>query len=315
MTDTSSPAAVTSDIAQDTSRNTSRNIGWIGTGVMGRSMAGHLLDAGHRLRIHTRTREKAADLLDRGAVWAATPREATEGADVAISIVGLPGDVEAVHLGPDGILAAERPPAIVVDMTTSSPELATRIATVAAERGVAALDAPVSGGDVGARNATLSIMVGGDAAAFERVRPLFEAMGRTIVLQGPAGAGQRTKIVNQTLVAASMIGAVEAMRFAVRSGLDPRRVLESVSSGAAGSWTLSNLVPRMLDGDTAPGFFIEHFVKDLGIAVGEARELGLELEGLELADRLYRAAEAAGRGRQGTQALFEAMSETDAIRD
>jgi 3-hydroxyisobutyrate dehydrogenase len=287
------------------------DIAWIGTGVMGRSMAGHLMDAGHRLRVHTRTPGKAADLLDRGATWAATPREAAEGADVAISIVGLPGDVEAVHLGADGILAAERPPAIVVDMTTSSPELAERIATAAAERAVAALDAPVSGGDVGARNATLSIMVGGDGAAFDRIRPLLEVMGRTVVLQGPAGAGQRTKIVNQTLVAASMIGAVEAMRFAVRSGLDPRRVLESVSSGAAGSWTLSNLVPRMLDGDTAPGFFIEHFVKDLGIAVGEARGLGLDLEGLELADRLYRAALDAGRGRQGTQALFEAMSAGD----
>jgi 3-hydroxyisobutyrate dehydrogenase len=300
----------------DTSSTGSFDIAWIGTGVMGRSMAGHLLDAGHRLRVHTRTREKAADLLDRGAVWAATPREAAEGADVAISIVGLPTDVEAVHLGPDGVLAAEHPPAIVVDMTTSSPELAERIAAAAGERGVAALDAPVSGGDVGARNATLSIMVGGDESAFARIRPLFEVMGRTVVLQGPAGAGQRTKIVNQTLVAASMIGAVEAMRFAVGSGLDPRRVLESVASGAAGSWTLSNLVPRMLDGDTAPGFFIEHFVKDLGIAVGEARGLGLELEGLELADRLYRAAMAAGRGRQGTQALFEAMSEADrAARD
>jgi 3-hydroxyisobutyrate dehydrogenase len=294
-----------------TEKPSSFDIAWIGTGVMGRSMAGHLLDAGHRLRVHTRTPEKAADLIARGAVWAATPREAAEDADVAISIVGLPDDVEAVHLGPDGILSAERPPAIVVDMTTSSPDLAERIAEVAARRGVAALDAPVSGGDVGARNATLSIMVGGDSSAFERVRPLFEAMGRTIVLQGPAGAGQRTKIVNQTLVAASMIGAVEAMRFAVRSGLDPRRVLESVASGAAGSWTLSNLVPRMLDGDTAPGFFIEHFVKDLGIAVGEARGLGLDLEGLELANRLYLAAKEAGRGRQGTQALFEAMSQSD----
>lgn len=285
----------------------SREIGWIGTGVMGRSMAGHLLDAGHRLRIHTRTRERAESLLDRGATWAGTPAMAADGADVVVSIVGHPADVEAVHLGPDGTLAAGQPPAILVDMTTSAPELAERLHSEAATRGTAALDAPVSGGDVGARQATLSIMVGGDEDAFEKVRPLFETMGRTVVLQGGPGAGQRTKIVNQTLVAASMIGACESMLFAVQAGLDPRRVLESVSSGAAGSWTLTNLVPRMLDGDTAPGFFIEHFVKDLGIAVRSARDLGLELPGLELAERLYLAAAAAGRGRQGTQALFESL--------
>lgn len=290
-----------------------REIGWIGTGVMGRSMAGHLLDAGHRLRIHTRTRERAASLLERGAVWAETPAAAAEGAEVVVSIVGHPSDVEAVHLGPEGTLRAATPPAILVDMTTSDPGLAERIHAEAAARGVAALDAPVSGGDVGARNATLSIMVGGDDAAFARVRPLLDAMGRTVVLQGGPGAGQRTKIVNQTLVAASMIGACESMVFAVRAGLDPRRVLENVASGAAGSWTLTNLVPRMLDGDTAPGFFIEHFVKDLGIAVGAARSLGLDLPGLELAERLYTAAAAEGRGRQGTQALFEVLCDAAGV--
>lgn len=296
-------------MSSDTTGTGPLEIGWIGTGVMGRSMAGHLMDAGHRLRVHTRTSARAAPLLERGAVWAATPAEAADGADAVVSIVGHPEDVEAVHLGPEGTLRAERPPAVLVDMTTSDPGLAERLHARAAARGVPALDAPVSGGDIGARNATLSIMVGGDAAAFEQVRPLFETMGRTVVLQGGAGAGQRTKIVNQTLVAASMIGACESMVFAIRAGLDPHRVLESVSSGAAGSWTLENLVPRMLGGDTAPGFFIEHFVKDLGIAVRTARDLDLELPGLELAERLYRAAQAEGRGQQGTQALFEVLRE------
>lgn len=284
-------------------------VAWIGTGVMGGSMAGHLLDAGHRLRIHTRTRSKAEALIARGATWAETPAAAANGADVAISIVGHPSDVESVHLGADGTLAASRRPGILVDMTTSEPALAERLHAEAAALGVSALDAPVSGGDVGARNGTLSIMVGGDEAAFDRVRPLFDAMGRTVVLQGGPGAGQRTKIVNQTLVAASMIGACEALLYATRAGLDPRRVLESVSTGAAGSWTLENLVPRMIDGDTSPGFFIEHLVKDLGIAGRSADELGLDLPGLEVATARFREAEAAGRGRQGTQALFEMLQE------
>lgn len=279
-------------------------MGWIGTGVMGRSMGLHLIDAGHRLRVFTRTPERARDLLDRGAIWVESPRAAAEGAEVVFSMVGFPQDVEHVHLGPDGTLAAEGPAPFLIDLTTSDPTLAVRIHGLAAERGVSALDAPVSGGDVGARNGTLSIMVGGELEAFERVLPWMEPMGGTIVLQGGPGAGQRTKIVNQILVAASMVGACEAIQFAEAAGLDPARVLSSVSSGAAGSWTLSNLVPRILQDDFEPGFFIEHFVKDLGIAVQAARELNLSLPGLEMAEQLYQAAEKAGFGRNGTQALI-----------
>ena len=278
-------------------------LGWIGTGVMGASMAGKLLKAGHALRIHTRTRSRARPLIDAGAVWVDSPREAAEGADAVFSIVGYPEDVEAVHLGPDGTLAAQDVPKFVIDLTTSDPDLAVKIHERARERSAVAFDAPVSGGDVGARNGTLSIMVGGDQDSFESIRPWLELMGGTIVLQGEAGAGQRTKIVNQILVAASMVGACEALRFTEAAGLDPRRVLESVSSGAAGSWTLSNLVPRILDGDYEPGFFVEHFVKDLGIAIRAARSLGMNLPGLEHAESLYRAVEAAGHGRKGTQVL------------
>jgi 3-hydroxyisobutyrate dehydrogenase len=278
-------------------------VAFIGTGVMGRSMAGHILAVGHDVVVHTRTRERAAELLDRGATWAADPAAAAEGADAAISMVGLPPDVRDVHLGARGTLAVGRAPALLIDMTTSSPSLAVEIARAAAARGCAALDAPVSGGDVGARNATLSIMVGGDAAAFLRARPLLALMGKTIVHHGGPGTGQCAKLVNQVLVAASMVGVSEALALADAAGLDPHKVLESVSPGAAGSWTLANLAPRVLKGDMAPGFRVEHLVKDLQIASEEARALGLSLPGLELADRLYEALLASGSGALGTQAL------------
>ncbi len=279
-------------------------IGWIGCGVMGASMAGHLLEAGHGVRVHTRTRAKAATLVERGAVWADSPREAAESADVAVSIVGYPEDVEMVHLGETGTLSADHPPRILIDMTTSEPDLAVRLHDAAAARGISFLDAPVSGGDVGARGGTLSIMIGGEATAVATAQPIFDILGGTVIHQGGPGAGQRTKIVNQVLVAASMMGAVEAVLFATRAGLDPRRVLDSVTTGAAGSWTLSNLVPRMLDGDFEPGFFIDHFVKDLGIAIREARRLGLDLPGLALAESFYREARDEGLGAKGTQALL-----------
>lgn len=278
-------------------------VAFIGTGVMGRSMAGHLLAAGHAVVVHTRTRARAEELLGRGASWASDPAGAAEGADAAISMVGLPEDVRAVHLGERGTLAARRPPALVIDMTTSSPSLAIELAAAAMRRGCASLDAPVSGGDIGARNAALSIMVGGDPSAFECARPLFALMGKTIVHHGGPGAGQYAKLVNQILVAASMVGVSEALAFAGASGLDPHKVLESVSPGAAGSWTLSNLAPRILKGDMAPGFRVEHLVKDLRIAAEEARTRGLRLPGLELAEGLYRALQASGGGALGTQSL------------
>ncbi len=279
-------------------------IGWIGTGVMGASMCGHLLAAGYPVTIFNRTRTKLEPLLARGASEASSPKEVAEASDVVVTIVGLPADVREVILGPTGALAGSRPGTILVDMTTSEPGLAVEIAGLANARGVEAIDAPVSGGDVGAREARLSIMVGGAAEVVERLRPLLGLMGKSIVHQGPPGAGQHAKMVNQILIATNMIGLCEALLYASRAGLDPDTVLKSVSGGAAGSWSLSNLGPRMIGGDFAPGFLIDHFLKDLGIALAEARRLQLALPGLALAEQLYRASAAQGRGRCGTQALM-----------
>jgi 3-hydroxyisobutyrate dehydrogenase len=292
---------------------TPATIAWIGTGVMGLPMAGHLLDAGHRLVISTRTRAKAQPLLDRGASWADSPAEAAHGAHVACSIVGMPEDVEAVHLGPEGTLAATRPPHAIVDLTTSRPSLAAFIAEVALSRGVLAVDAPVSGGDVGARAGTLSVMVGGTEEAVAYVRPLLDAFGGTVVHQGRAGSGQHTKMVNQILIASTMIGACEGLLYARRTGLDPASVIESVAVGAAGSWTISNLGPRMLRRDFDPGFFVEHFLKDLGIALDEASRHRLSLPGLALARQLYEAVRAQGHERLGTQSLLLALETLNAM--
>ncbi|MEM7229683.1 MAG: NAD(P)-dependent oxidoreductase [Planctomycetota bacterium] len=289
------------------------HIGWIGTGVMGEPMAGHLIDAGHSLTVHTRTPERASSLLGRGATWAATPRDAADGADVVFSIVGYPADVEAVHLGDDGTLAAATPASILVDMTTSRPSLAVDIARAATQRGVTAIDAPVSGGDIGARNGTLSIMIGGDENAVDQVRPLFECFGSRIVHQGDAGSGQHTKMVNQILIASGMMGVAEGLLYARSAGLDPDQVIESVASGAAGSWSISNLGPRMIKRDFEPGFYIEHFLKDLGIALDEADRLGLALPGLALARQLYRAASGQGYDRKGTQALLCVLEHLNGI--
>jgi len=279
-------------------------IGFVGTGVMGGSMAGHLLDAGHALRIFTRTRAKARALIDRGAVWEESPAALARGCDVIFTMVGFPSDVEDLYLGAGGLLAHMRAGALLTDFTTSRPDLAVRIAAEAARRGGAALDAPVSGGDKGAREATLSIMVGGSGDALARVLPLLRLMGRQIVHQGPAGSGQHCKMCNQIAVAANVLGVCEAMGYAQRSGLDAGRVLESISSGAAGSWMLSNLAPRMLAGDFKPGFYVKHIVKDLGIAIASARAMGLDLPGLMLAERLYHELQDQGFGNAGTQALF-----------
>jgi len=283
-------------------------IGWIGTGVMGASMCGHLLAAGHPTTVFTRTPAKADALVARGATRVGSPREVAEVSDVVFVMVGFPADVRDVVLGERGILAGAPGGALLVDMTTSDPALAREIEGAAHARGVGALDAPVSGGDVGAREARLSIMVGGRREDFERARPLLDRMGRTIVHQGAAGAGQQAKLVNQVLVASGMIGICEALLFATRAGLDPDAVLASVSGGAAGSWALSNLGPRILRRDFAPGFFVEHFVKDLGLAVGEARRMHLDLPGLGLAERLYRELAAQGHARAGTQSLVLALS-------
>jgi 3-hydroxyisobutyrate dehydrogenase len=283
-------------------------VGWIGTGVMGLSMCGHVLDAGYDVTVHNRTRERAQPLLERGATWADTPGAVAAASDVVCSIVGYPGDVREVLLGDDGALGGAAAGSVLVDLTTSEPSLAVEIAEVAAAKGVACVDAPVSGGDVGARNATLSIMVGGDEEAVERVRPLFETFGKTIVRQGGPGAGQHTKMVNQTLIAGAMIGVCEALLYAYRAGLDLETVLSSVEPGAAGSWSLTNYAPRMLKGDFEPGFVVEHFVKDMGIALAEARRMNLSLPGLALVQQLYVALMAQGQGRKGTQSLILALA-------
>jgi 3-hydroxyisobutyrate dehydrogenase len=280
-------------------------VGFIGLGVMGRSMAGHLLAAGHPLAVYTRTRTTAQDLETRGAAWAHSPKEVARGARVVITMVGYPSDVEDIYLGPDGLVAAAESGTYLIDMTTSSPLLAARIHEAAAARGVHALDAPVSGGDVGAREARLTIMAGGEEEAFAAVRPVLEVMGKNIVLQGAAGAGQHTKMCNQIAIASGMIGACEAIAYARRAGLDASRVLESIGAGAAGSWTLSNLAPRMIAGNFAPGFYVKHFIKDMRIARDVAIELGMRAPGLELALSLYEELAARGDADSGTQALYK----------
>jgi len=284
-------------------------VGFIGIGVMGRSMAGHLLDAGYAVHVYNRTQSKAQDLVDRGAQWQPSPGKVAAAADVIITIVGFPADVESVYLGEDGVLAQARSGSLAIDMTTSCPNLASRIAQEAAAKGIEVLDAPVSGGDIGAREARLSIMVGGSVSGFERALPLFEIMGKNIVHQGPAGSGQHTKMCNQIAIASGMMAISEAMAYAQKSGLQPETVLKSIESGAAGSWSLTNLAPRVLKGDYAPGFFVKHFIKDMKIAIESAQAMGLDLPGLQLAKKLYDQLASKGCEDDGTQALFKLYEE------
>jgi 3-hydroxyisobutyrate dehydrogenase len=282
-------------------------VGWIGTGVMGRWMCQHLMDKGYQATVYNRTREKAKPLLDAGAAWADTPRKLAEQSDVVFAIVGFPKDVREVFLGEHGALGGIKAGGFLVDMTTSDPSLAQEIYQAARGKGVMSIDTPVSGGDVGAKNAALSIMVGGDKEAVEAVRPLLECMGKTIVYQGPAGAGQHTKMVNQILIASNMVGVCEALLYGYKAGLDLKTVLQSVGGGAAASWSLNNLGPRIIDRNFEPGFFVEHFLKDMGIALDEARRMNLCLPGLALANQLYQAVRAQGYGRKGTHALMLAL--------
>jgi 3-hydroxyisobutyrate dehydrogenase len=284
--------------------NATTRIGFIGLGIMGHSMAGHLLAAGYSLHVFSRSRGKADALVARGARWHDSVGDVAAASDVVITMVGYPSDVEAIYLGPAGIVERARPGAILVDMTTSSPDLARRIARAARGRGASALDAPVSGGDVGAREARLSIMVGGAEDAFEAVLPILKLMGANVVLQGGPGAGQHTKLCNQIVIASTMLGVCEGLAYAKRSGLDPETVLKSIGGGAASSFLLNHMGGRILKGDFAPGFFVEHFVKDMRIAADEAERLHADLPGLRLAKGLYEELAAQGHGREGTQALF-----------
>jgi 3-hydroxyisobutyrate dehydrogenase len=288
-------------------------VGWIGTGVMGRSMCGHVLAAGYAVTVYNRTKSKAEELIERGARWADSPRDVAAASDVVFSIVGYPQDVREVILGDDGALAGAKSGDVLVDMTTSQPSLAVEIAERAAEQGVVSIDAPVSGGDVGARNGTLSVMIGGDAATVATLEPLWKTMASKWVLQGGPGAGQHTKVVNQVLIASGMIGVCEGLLYGYRAGLNLEKVLESVASGAAGSWSLSNYGPRMMAGNFDPGFFVEHILKDMGIALEESRRMGLTLPGLELAERLYREVAAQGMERHGTHSLVLALAKLSGV--
>ncbi len=288
-------------------------IGWIGTGVMGSSMVGHLIDAGFTATVFTRSKARAEGALAKGALWAESPQAVAQASDVVFSIVGFPSDVREVMLGARGALAGTKAGDILVDMTTSEPSLAEEIYAAANAQGVHSVDAPVSGGDVGAKNGTLSIMIGGDAEIVEALNPCWNAMGQTVVYQGDAGAGQHTKMVNQTLIATNMIGVCEALLYGYKAGLDLPTVMKSVATGAAGSWSLSNLAPRIMDDNFDPGFFVEHFIKDMGIALAEGKRMGLALPGLALAHQLYLGVQAQGHGRDGTHALELALSRLSGI--
>lgn len=282
-----------------------KTIGFIGTGVMGKSMAGNLQKAGYSVKVYTRTKAKAQELLDQGAEWIETVAALAKKVDIIITMVGYPSDVEEVYFGQQGILENARAGTYVIDMTTSKPALAVEIYEKAARKNVMALDAPVSGGDTGAKNGSLAIMVGGESQAYEALSPVFQQLGENIILQGPAGAGQHTKLANQITIASNMIGVCEAIVYAKKSGLDPVRVLESITTGAAGSWSLSNLGPRMIEGDFAPGFYVKHLIKDMTIALESAQEMGITTPGLSLSLELYKELAEQGENDSGTQALIK----------
>lgn len=289
-------------------------VGWIGTGVMGASMCRHLQAAHYRLTLYTRNRSKASAILAKGATWADSPRAVAEQTDILITMVGFPQDVRDVYFGDHGVLAGTGARMVLVDMTTTEPSLAQEIALAAQSQGAWAVDAPVSGGDIGARNATLSIMLGGDPGAVQTIMPLLECLGKKIMHQGHSGAGQHTKLCNQIVIAGTMIGVCESLLYGYKTGLDLPRMLESIRGGAAACWTLDNLAPRILARNFDPGFIVEHFIKDMGIALEEARRRQLTLPGLTLAHQLYERVQALGHGRSGTHALMlalEALSNID----
>ena len=287
--------------------NKTFTVGWLGTGVMGLSMANHLLNEGLSLTLYTRTRSKADPLLAKGAHWADSPSELAQSSDFVFSMLGYPHDVEEIYCGENGVLAGCRPDSVLVDMTTSSPSLAVRISEMAVERSCHLLDAPVSGGDVGAKNGTLAIMCGGEKETFERALPFLSAMGDKIELFGSSGSGQRVKMANQILIASTMVGTVESLLYAERAKLDPSRVIGLIGQGAAGCWSINQLGPRMVESDWEPGFFVKHFVKDMGIALEDSKQMGLELKGLALASEFYERVEKEGFSEKGTQVLLKVL--------
>ena len=292
---------------------TGTRIGWIGTGVMGSSMCGHLLTAGYRVTVHSRTQSKAQPLLDRGAQWAESARAVAAASDVLFTMVGFPQDVHRVYFAETGVLAGARTGMILIDMTTTQPSLSRDIAAAASANNLSAIDAPVSGGDVGAKNAALSIMVGGDTTSVQAVLPLFELLGKKIVHQGGPGAGQQAKLCNQIVIAGTMVGVCESLLYGYKAGLDLNRMLESIRGGAAACWTLDNLAPKILQRNFDPGFFVEHFVKDMGLALEEATRMGIVLPGLTLVHQLYQTVQTLGHGRSGTHALMLALEDLSKV--
>ncbi len=290
-----------------------KHIGWIGTGVMGKSMCAHILNAGYSVSVYNRTKEKANDLVQNGAIWCSSPKEVAEKCDILFTIVGFPLDVEEVYLGENGVLKTIKKNSIIVDMTTSEPSLAQRIYNKAKKFGVSSLDAPVSGGDVGAKNGALAIMIGGDKEAYETVLPFFNLMGKNISYMGKEGAGQHTKMSNQILIASTMIGTIESLLYAYKAGNDLDEVINVIGKGAAGCWSINNLGPRIAKGNFEPGFFIKHFVKDMGIALKEAKLLKLSLPGLALAYQFYMYAMALGLENLGSQGLYKVLGKMNGL--
>lgn len=295
--------------------NQEKTIGWIGTGVMGATMCMHLLNAGYEIFVFNRTKAKAANLLAKGAHWCDSPKEVALNSEIIFTIVGFPKDVEQVYLGAEGIIEHVNPHSIVVDMTTSNPSLAIKIAEIVKTKDAHALDAPVSGGDIGAKQGTLAIMVGGEEGIFNKVLPLFELLGKNITYMGSAGSGQHTKMCNQIHIASTMIGMFEALLYAVKAGLNPDLMINVIGKGAAGSWSINNLGPRITKGNYDPGFFIKHFVKDMGIALKEARRMHLSLPGLALAYQFYEAAIAQGLENMGTQGLYKVLAQLNHLHE
>ena len=290
-----------------------QKIGWIGTGVMGKSMCAHLMKAGYKISVYNRSKEKANGLIDMGAIWCSNPREVAEKSDILFTIVGFPHDVEEVYFGENGILKSIKSGSIIIDMTTSEPSLAQKIYNEARKMGVSSLDAPVSGGDVGAKNGTLAIMIGGDKKAYETLLPFFNLMGQNISYMGKEGAGQHTKMSNQILIASTMIGTIESLLYAYKAGNDLEAVINVIGKGAAGCWSINNLGPRVAKGNFEPGFFIKHFVKDMGIALKEAKLMNLALPGLALAYQFYMYAMALGLENLGSQGLYKVLGKMNGL--
>lgn len=292
-----------------------KKIGFIGLGVMGKSMAGHLMDAGHELYVYSRTKAKCGDIIEKGAHWCDTPKAVAENTDIVFTIVGFPKDVEEVYLGENGLIEGTREGMIFCDMTTTKPSLDIQIGKELEKKGASMCDAPVSGGDSGARNATLSIMAGADKATFDALLPYFNIMGKSITHMGELGAGQHTKMANQIVIAGTMCGVSEALVYGARAGLDTEKMVQTISKGAAGCWTLDNLAPRVLRDDLAPGFMVDHFIKDMGIALEEAEKMELVLPSLALTKQLYLSLKANGMGRNGTQALVKAIEQLSGMEE